>query len=239
MSNIERYQPYFTKEYLMGPNSFRLLDELIQRRPEGVRFDRTLDLGCGFALTSLFIANETDAKHVYAFDLWIPATENYARIRNNGLEDRIIPIHGDAMDMPFAREYFDAIVSVDAYHYFGCREGVFTEKVLPFVKKGGSVLIAVPGLKAQPQGELKELFETWAEGDDAELFKTAAWWEKLLKDECKGSCAVEVKEAACYDVAWQEWFASGHEYGVRDKEFLDKGLYDILNFLLIYVRKDG
>ena len=29
MSNIEKYKKYFTKEYLMGPNSFRLLDELI------------------------------------------------------------------------------------------------------------------------------------------------------------------------------------------------------------------
>ena len=58
MSNIERYRPYFTKDYLMGPNSFRLLDELIRRRPAGVCFDRTLDLGCGYALTSLFIANE-------------------------------------------------------------------------------------------------------------------------------------------------------------------------------------
>ena len=92
MSDIEKYRPYFTKEYLMGPNSFRLLDELIQRKPSGTRFHRTLDLGCGFALTSLFIANETDADTVYAFDLWIPASENYRRIRDNHLEDRIIPI---------------------------------------------------------------------------------------------------------------------------------------------------
>ncbi len=35
----------------------------------------------------------------------------------------------------------------------------------------------------------------------------------------------------------QKRFESGHEYGLRDKEFLDKGLYDILNFLLIYVKK--
>ena len=28
-----------------------------------------------------------------------------------------------------------------------------------------------------------------------------------------------------------------HEFGVYDKEFLDKGLYGILNFLLIYVRE--
>ena len=153
------------------------------------------------------------------------------------MEDKIIPIHGDAMDMPFAQDYFDTIISVDAYHYFGCKEGVFTDKILPYVKKGGFVMIAVPGLKEQPQGGLKQLFETWAEGDDSELFKTAAWWEKLLKDECKDRCNIEVKEADCYDIAWQEWFESGHEYGERDKSFLDKGLYDILNFLLIYVRK--
>ena len=237
MSHIEKYKPYFTKEYLMGPNSFRLLDELIRKRPEGVCFDRTLDLGCGYALTSLFIANETDAKHVYAFDLWIPATENYLRIRDHGLDDKIIPIHGDAMDMPFAQAYFDTVISVDAYHYFGCKEGIFTEQILPYVKKGGTVMIAVPGLREQPQGELKQLFETWAEGDDAELFKTADWWAKLLKDECKDQCIIEVKEADCYDIAWQEWFASGHEYGARDKSFLDRGLYDILNFLLIYVKK--
>ncbi|MBR5382755.1 MAG: class I SAM-dependent methyltransferase, partial [Clostridia bacterium] len=145
MSNIEKYRKYFTKDYLMGPNSFRLLDELIRRSPDDVCYSRTLDLGCGFALTSIFLANEANAGSVYAFDLWISASENYTRIRDNHLEDRIIPIHGDAMDMPFAHEYFDSIVSVDAYHYFGCREGVFAEKILPFIRKGGYAMIAVPG----------------------------------------------------------------------------------------------
>ena len=238
MNNLEKYSRYFTKDFLMGPNSFRLLEELLRRNPFGSCKGRVLDLGCGMALTSVYMANETPVESVYAFDLWVDATDNLKRIRDLGLEDRIIPIHGDAMDMPFAQDYFDAIISVDAYHYFGCKEGIFTDKILPYVKKGGSVMIAVPGLKEQPQGELKQLFETWAEGDDAELFKTAAWWEKLLKDECKGECSVEVREADCYDIAWQEWFGSGHEYGVRDKSFLDRGLYDILNFLLIYVRKD-
>ena len=37
--------------------------------------------------------------------------------------------------------------------------------------------------------------------------------------------------------AWQEWFESGHEYGIRDREFLQKGLDRILNFVLIYVGK--
>ena len=61
MSNIEKYSKFFTKDYLMGPNSFRLLDELIRRKPGDVQFHRTLDLGCGYALTSFFIANETEA----------------------------------------------------------------------------------------------------------------------------------------------------------------------------------
>ncbi len=237
MSSIERYRPYFTKDFLMGPNSFRLLEELIRRSPEDVRFDRTLDLGCGMALTSIFMANETPARHVYALDLWISASDNYERIRKNHLEDRIIPIHGDALDMPFARDYFDAIVSVDAYHYFGCKGGVFAEKILPFVKKGGYVMIAVPGIREEPQGELRELFTTWAEGDDSELFRTVDWWRDLLTRECGEGCDVTVKEGECFDEAWKDWFDTGHEYGLRDKEFLEKGLNRILNFVMIYVRK--
>ncbi len=79
MSRIEKYRQFFTKEYLMGPNSFRLLDKLIQRKPADVPFRRTLDLGYSFALTSLFIAHETDADTVYACDLWVLATGNSSR----------------------------------------------------------------------------------------------------------------------------------------------------------------
>ena len=237
MNCAEKYKQYFTKEYLMGPNSFRLLEELLRRSPADVSFDRTLDLGCGMALTSIFIANETCAKTVYAFDLWISATDNYQRICQHQLEDKVIPVHGNAMDMPFAQTYFDAIVSVDAYHYFGCKDGIFSQKILPFLKKDGYALILVPGLKEEPQGEMRELFCTWAEGEDAELFKTVDWWKGLLEKECGDSCQITVSESECFTEPWQDWFASGHKYGVRDKEFLEKGLDQILNFVLIYVKK--
>lgn len=46
-----------------------------------------------------------------------------------------------------------------------------------------------------------------------------------------------MKEAECFEIAWQEWFDTKHEFGIRDKEFLRKGLDQILNFILIYVRK--
>jgi cyclopropane fatty-acyl-phospholipid synthase-like methyltransferase len=235
MDRCEKYRKYFTKECLMGPNSFRLLDELLRRSPAGECYDRTLDLGCGTALTSVFLANETLAKQVYAFDLWVSASDNYQRIRELHLEDRIIPIHGDAMDMPFARGWFDAIVSVDSYHYFGTERGVFSEKILPFVREGGQIMIAVPGLKEEPRGRMKELFETWAEGDDALLFRTARWWKELLEEECGNECRISVLEAECFDEAWNDWFQTGHEYGLRDQEFLSGGLDRVLNFVLMYI----
>ena len=237
MNRIDRYKQYFTKDCLMGPNSFRLLDELLRRTPFDVCWDRTLDLGCGMALTSVFLANETPARSVYAFDLWVNAADNLKRIRSLFLEDRIVPIHGDAMDMPFAQDWFDTVVSVDSYHYFGCREGVFADRILPFVRHGGSVMIAVPGLREEPRGELRGLFETWAEGDDALCFKTVNWWKSLLEKECGDRCDVSVMDAECFDAAWEDWFSTGHKYGIRDREFLSRGLDRILNFVLIYVRK--
>lgn len=237
MSRTKNYRAFFTKDFLMGPNSLRLLDRLLAEAPWPVRFDRTLDLGCGMALTTQFIARETDARQVFAYDLWVCATDNERRIRQWGLADRIIPLHGDAMDMPFAHEWFDAIVSVDAYHYFGSREGVFTGKILPCVKPGGDVLIAIPGLKAEPVGALKELFHAWAEGDDAALFRTPAWWQELLTRECGDACDVQVRDAGFCPEAWQDWYATGHEFALRDKAFLDQGLDQILNFVLIYVKK--
>ena len=44
-STVENYREFFTKEYLMGPNSLRLLDEMLRKYPlkEG---SRVMDLDC-------------------------------------------------------------------------------------------------------------------------------------------------------------------------------------------------
>lgn len=85
--------------------------------------------------------------------------------------------------------------------------------------------------------EMHTLFETWAEGDDSLCFKTASWWKELLEKECGKQCELSVMEAECCNEAWEDWFSTGHEYGIRDREFLSRGLDRILNFSLIYVRK--
>lgn len=231
-----RYKNYYTKEYLMGPNAFLLLDELVTKAESAVK-GRVLDLGCGHALSSIFIANETKADTVFALDLWINPTENIQRIQKHGLDEKIIPIHGDALRLPFAKDYFDAIISVDSYHYYGCAEGVFDDNILPFVKKGGYVLLAMPGLKYNPTGNELELLKEWAADGDDETFHTMDWWKEHLVKNVSDQIEIDVYEADCYDKAWEDWFATGHEFGLRDKKYLDKGLYNLLNFVMVCIRK--
>ena len=44
-------------------------------------------------------------------------------------------------------------------------------------------------------------------------------------------------EGECYDEAWEDWFNTGHEYALRDREFLSKGLDRILNFVYMYIKR--
>ena len=177
-NRCEKYRSFFTKEYLMGPNSLRLLDEMLEKYPlkEG---SRVMDLGCGMGITSLFLAKEAKV-NVFATDLWISATRNAENFKKWNVEDRIIPIHADANDLPYAHEYFDAIVSIDAFHYFAAKKGVFEEKILPFLKKDGVLVVAMPGLKEElneagyqeqefnSEGELEAVVEEDSFDDDME-----------------------------------------------------------------------
>lgn len=61
---------------------------------------RVLDLGCGRARSSIFMAREFEVQ-VWATDLWIPARDNWRDIRTAGLEQRVFPIHADARSLPF------------------------------------------------------------------------------------------------------------------------------------------
>ena len=72
-------------------------------------------------MSSVFLAREFGVS-VWATDLWIPASENWIRVREAGVPDKVFPIHAEAHDLPYAEEFFDAIVSVDAYHYYGTDE---------------------------------------------------------------------------------------------------------------------
>ena len=168
--SISDYKKYFSSETMMGPNSVRVLEELFDKYPlQLAPNDLILDLGCGKGLTSLVIAKETGAR-VYANDLWISAEENGKRFAQWGVGEQITPVCEDANDLHFDEKQFDALVSIDAYHYIAGYEGFFQEKIMPFVKDGGIVLIGIPGLKNEYSDRAEELLSNWL-GDEAYMFK--------------------------------------------------------------------
>src|SRR5262249_51225073 len=92
---------------------------------------RGLDLGCGRA-SSIFLRREFGVQ-VWATDLWFGASENIQRIRDAGVEDGVFPLHADARSLPCAPNFFDAIVCVDSFYYFGT-DDLYLNYLANFVK---------------------------------------------------------------------------------------------------------
>lgn len=229
------YKEYFTAANLMGPNSLRLLDELLTEYPlHCTAEDRVLDLGCGTGLTSLFIAKETGAV-VYANDLWISEEDNRARFAQWNMQDRLVPVNEDARNLHFEKEMFRALISIDSYHYFAGHEGFFAENILPFIQKGGIALIAVPGIREEFTGRSEELLTPWL-GEEAYMFKSPSDWKRIIGTH-ENIAEVRTWQLSGFDLPWQEWFDTKHEYALNDRSFFDSLIRPYTNFVGIMVKK--
>lgn len=142
-ARARNYDARWVLDNQMGLNALWLTEWLCEEMnlASGMR---VLDLGCGKALSSVFLAREFDVQ-VWATDLWISATDNHKRIEQAGLSDYVFPIHADARELPFAEEFFDLITCVDAYIYFGT-DDLYLNYLHKFVRPGGQIGIVVPGL---------------------------------------------------------------------------------------------
>jgi cyclopropane fatty-acyl-phospholipid synthase-like methyltransferase len=137
---------------------------------------RVLDLGCGRAISSIFLRREFGVQ-VWAADLWFSPSENFQRIHDAEVQDGVFPIHADARELPFAVDFFDAIVSIDSYIYFGT-DDMYLNYLARFVKPGGSIGIAQVGLVNEFAGEIPEHLREWWAQDQPWSFHTAGWWER-------------------------------------------------------------
>jgi SAM-dependent methyltransferase len=97
-----QYHPDWLAAYGFGGNALWLTEWLAEAMTlePGMR---VLDLGCGKAMSSIFLAREFGVQ-VWAVDLWIGASENSRRIADVGLADSVFPLHCDAHSLPFAAE---------------------------------------------------------------------------------------------------------------------------------------
>ncbi len=181
----------------MGPHALWLLEALAEVMPIAEDMN-ILDLGCGKAMTSIFLAREFGAR-VWATDLWIPAADNQRRIADAGVEDRVQAIHAEAHALIFDNDFFDAIISVDAYQYFGTAD-LYLGYVLDFLRPGGQIGIAVPSLTTELGSEIPPHLEPFWEWEFC-CFHTPDWWRNHWAKTRK----VRVDHAEQIAGTWQDW----------------------------------
>lgn len=229
----EKYNKYLSK--IMGPNPIKLEEELLfgNKIPKG---SVVCDLGSGQGLTSVFLAKEYGFK-VYAADLWSDPNENRKFFDSVGLdENTIIPVKADALNLPFEKEFFDAVVSTDSYNYFGRDENYLDNCLLPFVKGGGYIYISVPGMKKDCHENLPpELMLSWNE-EQLDYIHDISYWKNILS-KSKNSEIISVCEMESNDEVWADWLKQDNEYAVSDRKAMEAGGGKYLNFIKIVLKK--
>lgn len=181
----------------MGPNPLWLaesLSELLELTP-GMR---VLDLGCGRAVTSIFLSREFGVQ-VVAADLWVQPHENWTRVAEAGLDAQVMPLHAEAHDLKFAHGYFDAIVSLDAYHYFGT-DDLYLGYLVQFLRPGGQLGICVPARTDAAEGTVPlHMDDAW--DWDYHSFHGPRWWRRHWEKTGK----VRIEHADLLPDGWRHW----------------------------------
>ena len=199
----------------MGPCSVWLTEYLMEKMElkPGMRI---LDMGCGMGMSSVFLAKEYGVT-VFANDLWISATDNFKRFIEMEVSDRVFPIHAEAHSLPYAEGFFDAIISIDSYHYYGTND-IYLLDFIKYLRDGGQIGIVVPGLTHEignkiPENIQKYWYEDWC------TFHSPTWWKEHF-EKCK---SMRVDVADYLHNGWDIWLKWGqickkYGYGGSDNE---------------------
>jgi len=159
---------------------------------------RVLDLGCGLAMSSIFMRREFDVQ-VWATDLWFSAANNLQRIRDAAVDDGVFPIHADARSLPFAPEFFDAVVSIDSFVYYGT-DDLYLNYLARFLKPGGVLGIAGAGVMQEFDGAVPDHLRAWWE-PSMYCLHSALWWRRHWER----TGILEIEVADTFPHGWQLW----------------------------------
>jgi len=170
-----RYDPAWVRSLDMGPHPLWQLEDLLPdlRLQPG---DRVLDLGCGLGASSVFLAREAEVS-VVATDLWVDGAELRGVLEAAGVGDQVAVVRADARQLPFDAEQFDAIVSIDAFEYFGTDVSLLPS-LLRVLRVGGRLGISTPALSVDPCRQSPPPQVTAVVGEEAAAWHAPHWWKR-------------------------------------------------------------
>ncbi len=196
-----KYHPDWIIASVSGSANALWLTEWLAEKLDLKRGMRVLDLGCGRATSSIFLCREFGVQ-VWATDLWFNATENLQRIRDAEVGGGVFPIHAEARSLPFGAEFFDAIVSIDSFVYYGT-DDLYLNYLARFVKPAGQIGIAGAGLMREINGPIPSHLRKWWT-PDLWCLHSAAWWRRHWQR--TGLMKIEVADRMPTGwTLWRDW----------------------------------
>jgi cyclopropane fatty-acyl-phospholipid synthase-like methyltransferase len=171
-----KYDPQWIRDNALGENALCQAESLARQLPlrPGMRI---LDLGCGRATSSIFLAREFGVE-VWAADATTSPTENHIRAIALECESRVFPLRVDAHGLPFAKEFFDAVIAIDSFLYFGTDDR-YLSYVLQFIKPRGLIGLVdiaftreVSSMADAPSYLQPQYGKHWS------YVHTIAWWKQ-------------------------------------------------------------
>ena len=230
-----KYDPDWILENAMGSHCLWLLESLAQAMDlkPGMR---VLDMGCGKAIGSVFLAKEFGVQ-VWAADLRIDPTDNWKRICAKSFGSMVCPVRADANDLPFADGYFDAMVSINSLFIYATGETFFNDHLLRNVRPGGEIGFVVPSFMREYGygGSYPESYGPYVEGYGLKGWHTAAWWKDRL--ERTGLAEVIVADNLADDDGADVFRKSAQMFNAHEEPFNRIAWDDITFARIVAVKK--
>ena len=231
-----KYDPMWIINNQMSPNPLWQTEFLAE--PFGLKPGmRVLDLGCGKGITSVFLAREFGTQ-VYAVDLWESPDGKWEQAKEHGLEHLIIPIYADARKLPFAKGFFDAIICVNSYFYYG-KDDQYMEYITQFLRPGGKIGMIIPGYMRDVSNGVPDYLVNFL-GDQLWTWDTLPWWKALWEKD--GLVTIDIADTLPDGCAlWLRSDKADIEYGKNEwpdeTEILIKDNGEYIGFIRLIATK--
>ena len=171
-----KYDPRWVSDNALGENALCQTEYLARHLPFSAGM-RVLDLGCGKATSSIFLAQEFGVD-VWAVDESVCPSENRQRAVALDVNSQVFPLRLDARRLPFAHDFFDAVIGIDSFLYFATDER-YLGYITDFIKPSGYIGIVdigftreVPSVAHAPEYLRPEFAEHWS------YVHSLSWWRQ-------------------------------------------------------------